>query len=64
MRAKPTTTDKETNVLYLRGTPKELARKLRAAAALAGTGLPPYVIEVLQRHVEELERAGTLPRKK
>ena len=59
---KPKNADNESTVLYVRGAPKDLTRKLRAAAALAGKGLPPYVVEVLQRHVEELERAGTLPR--
>jgi hypothetical protein len=40
-----------------------LARKLRAAAALAGhRGIPDYVIEVLTKHTEELERKGLLPK--
>ena len=59
-------TDKEneTTVLYVRGTPRVLARKLRAAAALEGKRLPGYVMEVLQAHVTELERKGLLPRSK
>lgn len=58
--------DKEVDstVLYVRGTPRDLARKLRAAAALAGKGLPGYVLEVLQGHVTELERKGLLPKSK
>lgn len=58
--------DKEADltVLYVRGTPRDLARKLRAAAALAGKGLPGYVLEVLQDHVTELERKGLLPKAK
>ncbi len=56
--------DPETSVLYVRGTPPELARRLRAAAALAGKGLPGYVLEVLQDHVTELERKGHLPKSK
>ena len=52
-------------VLYIREVPPLLKRKLRAAAALAGyRGLPRYVIEVLQKHVEELEKKGTLPKSK
>ncbi len=49
-------------VLFIRGTPQSLARKLRAAAALEGKGLPTYVLEVLQAHVAELERKGKLPK--
>lgn len=56
--------DAETSVLYVRGTPPDLARRLRAAAALAGKGLPGYVLEVLQGHVTELERKGLLPKSK
>lgn len=52
----------ETTVLYIRDAPVSLARKLRAAAALAGyRGIPEYVIEVLTKHTEELERTGILP---
>jgi hypothetical protein len=29
---------------------------------LAGVGVPGYVIELLQKHVEELERKGMLPK--
>lgn len=60
----PNKTDKETTVLYIRDAPLSLARKLRAAAALAGyRGIPDYVIEVLTKHTEELERKGLLPKK-
>ncbi len=52
------------SVLYLRNTPPELARKLRAAAALSGKRFPGYVMEVLQAHVAELERKGFLPKSK
>lgn len=52
----------DTTVLYVRGIPLGLSRKVRAAAALAGQGVPGYVIELLQKHVEELERKGVLPK--
>jgi len=56
--------DRGTTVLYIRDAPVLLARKLRAAAALAGyRGIPDYVIEVLTKHTEELERTGKLPKK-
>lgn len=52
----------EKTVLYIRDAPVSLARKLRAAAALAGyRGIPDYVIKVLTNHTEELERTGALP---
>ena len=36
-----------------------------AAAALAGyRGIPDYVIDVLTKHTEELERKGSLPKSK
>lgn len=56
--------EKPGGVLYLRNTPPDLARKLRAAAALSGKRFPGYVIEVLQAHVAELERKGLLPKSK
>ncbi len=60
-----TKSDKETTVLYIREAPIALARKLRAAAALAGhRGIPDYVIEVLTKHTEDLERKGLLPKSK
>ncbi len=63
--SQPSKTDKETTVLYIREAPVSLARKLRAAAALAGhRGIPDYVIEVLTKHTEELERKGFLPKSK
>lgn len=53
----------DSTVLFIRGAPVLLARKLRAAAALAGyRGVPDYVIEVLSRHVGELESRGVLPK--
>ena len=56
---------KETTVLYIRDAPIALARKLRAAAALAGyRGIPDYVIDVLTKHTEDLERQGALPKTK
>lgn len=59
---KPTAQD--TTVLYIRDAPVSLARKLRAAAALAGyRGVPDYVIDVLTKHTEDLEQKGYLPRK-
>ena len=54
-RPKQTDDPNDTTVLYVRGIPIGLSRKVRAAAALAGIGVPGYVIELLEKHVEELE---------
>ena len=49
-------------ILYVRGAPAELSRKLKAAAALADKSIQLYIIEVLQAHVADLERKGHLPK--
>ena len=59
-RPKQTDDPNDTTVLFVRGIPIGLSRKVRAAAALAGIGVPGYVIELLEKHVEELERKGML----
>jgi hypothetical protein len=56
------TARKEAKVLYLRGTPDALLRKLKAAAALDGKSLQTYLMEVLHAHVADLERKGHLPK--
>ncbi len=50
--------------MYLRGTSREVARKLKAAAALEGKSLTAYIQELLDAHVEELERKGLVPKGK
>jgi hypothetical protein len=55
-----------TTVLNLREMPVELVSRLKAAAALSS---PPvtmrqYVIDLLQGHLDELSRKGTLPKSK
>lgn len=54
--------EKETTILYLRETPREVAQKLKAAAALQGRSLTAYVQDVLREHVAELEQKGVLPK--
>ncbi len=51
-------------ILYLRRTPREVARKLKAAAALQGKSLSDYVKDLLAEHVKELEKKGLLPKGK
>jgi hypothetical protein len=54
----------ESGVLNLRDVPKDLVAKLKAAAAFAQKPLKQYVIAVLQEHVIDLEKRGTLPKSK
>ncbi len=49
-------------ILYVRGAPPDLTRKLKAAAALDDKSIQAYIIEVLQAHVADLERKGHLPK--
>ena len=54
----------ETTVLNLRDMPRELIAKMKAIAALDGASLKDYVTEVLQQHVQDLEKRGHLPKAK
>ena len=54
--------DDEGAVLFVRGFPRELLSKLKAAAALDGQTLAQYVQEMCQAHVTELEKKGLLPK--
>ena len=54
--------ENDETILYLRGTPRDVARRLKAAAALEGKSLTEYVQELLENHVDELEKKGTLPK--
>ena len=51
-------------VLYVRGVPPDLAKKLKAAAALEGQSLQAYMVKTLHAHVTDLERKGLLPKSK
>lgn len=53
-----------TKVLYVRGVPPDLAKKLKAAAALDGQSLQTYLVKLLHAHVTDLERKGQLPKGK
>jgi len=66
MRYAPLMAKKPTRykVLYLRDTPPDVARKLKAAAALHGESLTEYVQAVLAKHVADLEKKGQLPKGK
>ncbi len=44
--------------------PRDLVASLKAAAAFAHKPLKYYLTELLQKHVDELERKGVLPKPK
>ena len=54
----------DTTVLSLRAMPKALVSKIKAAAALEHCSLRDYIAALLQRHVQDLEKKGSLPKGK
>ncbi len=54
----------ERTVLNLRDMPRDLVASLKAAAAFAHKPLKYYLTELLQKHVDELQRKGMLPKPK
>jgi hypothetical protein len=42
----------------LRGLPTDLADKVKVAASLHRTSMKEYILDILQKHVAELERKG------
>lgn len=61
---KPTRSEEEGAVLFVRGMPRDLLAKLKAAAALNHQTLGQYIQELCEGHVAELERKGLLPKGK
>lgn len=61
---KPSKYDDDSGVLFVRGMPRDLLAKLKAAASLARKTLGQYIQEMCTEHVQELERKGTLPKGK
>jgi len=51
-------------VLFVRGMPRDLLAKLKAAAALHRQTLREYIQRLCEAHVQELEKKGTLPKSK
>jgi plasmid stability protein len=44
----------------LRDLPLDLAAKLKVAASLHGTSMKGYLLEILQTHIDELEKKGVV----
>jgi len=61
---KPVRSDDDAAVLFVRGMPRELLAKLKAAAALQQQTLGEYIQTLCAAHVQELEKAGQLPKPK
>jgi hypothetical protein len=57
-------TDEDAAVLFVRGVPRDLLAKLKAAAALQQKTLGEYIQEMCNAHVQELEKKGLLPKGK
>jgi hypothetical protein len=60
--AKSLRSDEDAAVLFVRGMPRDLLAKLKAAAALRQKTLGEYIQEMCFDHVQELERKGLLPK--
>jgi hypothetical protein len=56
--------DDDTAVLFVRGVPRTLLAKLKAAAALHQQTLGEYIQGLCEAHVQDLERQGALPKGK
>ena len=56
--------DDDAAVLFVRGMPRDLLAKLKAAAALHQITLGDYIKDLCEAHVQELEKKGILPKGK
>jgi predicted HicB family RNase H-like nuclease len=62
--AKSSRSEDAAAVLFVRGMPRDLLAKLKAAAALQQKSLGDYIKEMCQEHVQEMEKNGLLPKGK
>jgi hypothetical protein len=54
----------DTSVLFIRGVPRIMLAKLKAMAALNQQSLAQYVTDLFEKHLDDLERKGMLPKGK
>jgi hypothetical protein len=54
----------DTSVLFIRGVPRVMQAKLKAMAALNQQSLGQYVMDLFDKHLEDLEKKGMLPKGK
>lgn len=62
--SKLTSTETEDSVLFLRGVPRDMSARLKAAAALSHKTMQDYIKDILADHLIHLERKGILPKLK
>ena len=56
--------EEDAAVLFVRGMPRDLLAKMKAAAALQQKTLGEYIKEMCEERAQELERKGLLPKGK
>jgi predicted DNA-binding protein len=54
----------DTTVLFIRGMPREMVARLKAAATLNQQTLGDYLRELFRDHLQDLEKKGLLPKGK
>ena len=54
----------ESGTWIVRDVPRDLMRKAKAAAALQGKSVKQLMIELMEAHLQELERKGILAKSK
>jgi hypothetical protein len=62
--SRPDNEKDDTSVLFIRGVPRPMQAKLKAMAALNQQSLGQYVMDLFEKHLEELEKKGMLPKGK
>ena len=48
----------------IREVPRDLMRRAKAAAAFEGKSIKALMIELMEQHLQELERKGVMPKEK
>jgi predicted DNA-binding protein len=54
----------DTTVIFMRGMPREMVARLKAAAARNQHALGMYLRELFKDHLQDLEKKGLLPKGK
>jgi hypothetical protein len=54
----------EPGAWIIREVPRDLMRRAKAAAAFEGKSIKALMIELMEAHLQELERKGVMPKEK
>ena len=54
----------EPGTWIIREVPRDLMRRAKAAAAFEGKSIKALMIELMESHLQELERKGVMPKEK